>query len=186
MAGELSGFLFELGVLKRYPRSGWLVAGVADPESVADHSFRTAILASVLAVQEGADPERAALLGLFHDTQEARLTDLHHLAQRYATRAPNEQVTADQVRGLPEPVAKMISRVVGEYEGGESSEAVCARDADALECLIQAVEYREQGNRNMQPFIDTALPRLRTPSARRLAEEVLATGTVAWAERALD
>jgi len=37
MAG-LAGLLYELGLLKRYKRTGWLVAGVTSPESVADHS----------------------------------------------------------------------------------------------------------------------------------------------------
>jgi hypothetical protein len=39
-AADITGFLFETGVLKRYPRTGWVLAGVPAPESVADHSFR--------------------------------------------------------------------------------------------------------------------------------------------------
>jgi putative hydrolase of HD superfamily len=189
MAGEierLAGFLYEVGLLKRYKRTGWLVAGVRDPESIADHSLRTAIIASVLAAMEGADPERAALLSLFHDSQETRLTDIPYLARPYVTKASNEQVTADQTRGLPEPVAAMIAGVVGEYEGEASAEAVCARDADKLECLLQAVEYREHGNRNTQPWIDSSLAGLQTETARRLAEEALATGSMEWLRRALD
>lgn len=183
---RLTGFLYEIGLLKRYKRTGWFVAGVHDPESIADHSFRTAIIASVLAVMEGADPERAALLSLFHDSQETRLTDIPHNARKYVTRASNEEVTADQTRGLPGAVAQMISGVVGEYEGRTSAEAICARDADKLECLIQAIEYREQGNRNTGPWIDTALAQLRTASARRLADEALGSGSLDWVVRALD
>jgi len=78
------------------------VAGVNDPESIADHSLRTAIIASVLAAMEGANPERAALLSLFHDSQETRLTDIPYIARKYVTRAPNQEGTADRTRGLPE------------------------------------------------------------------------------------
>lgn len=184
--GELTGFLYELGLLKRYRRTGWFVAGVRDPESIADHSFRTAVIASVIAAMEGADPERAAFLSLFHDTQETRLTDIPHLGKRYLTATPNPEVTAQQTRGLPEAVARVIGEAVAEYEERTSLEARCARDADKLECLLQAVEYREQGHQNIQPWIDSSLAALTTASAKRLADEALRTGTLEWVHRALD
>ncbi|MFF5206491.1 HD family hydrolase [Streptosporangium sp. NPDC000396] len=183
MAEELSkltGLLYEIGLLKRYKRTGWLVAGVRDPESIADHSFRTAIIASVITALEGGNPERAAFMSLFHDTQETRVTDIPYIGKRYLTAAPNEEVTADQMRGVPEPVAEMVSGAVGEYEEKTSLEAVCARDADKLECLIQAIEYREQGHGNVQPWIDSSLAALKTPSAKRIAEEALSTGSLEW------
>lgn len=189
MANEterLAGFLYEIGLLKRYKRTGWLVAGVKAPESIADHSFRTAIIASVLAVMEGADPERAALLSLFHDSQETRLTDIPYLARPYVTKASNEEVTERQMRGLPEAVAALVTGAVAEYEGKTSAEAICARDADKLECLIQAIEYREHGNRNTRPWVDSSLAQLQTASARRLAEEAQKAGSLDWVMRALN
>jgi len=183
---RVAGFLYEMGLLKRYKRTGWLVAGVRDPESIAEHSFRAAVIASVLAVMEGADPARAALLSLFHDTQETRLTDIPYLARPYVTRTGNEEVTAHQVRGLPEAVADMVTGVVAEYEGRASAEAVCARDADKLECLLQAVEYREQGNQNTQGWIDSSLEQLQTESAKRLARHALETGSLEWLGRAMN
>jgi putative hydrolase of HD superfamily len=185
MAG-LAGLLYEFGLLKRYKRTGWLVAGVRDPESIADHSFRTAILASVITVLEGGNPERAAFMSLFHDTQESRVTDIPYLGKRYLRATPNEQVTADQTRGLPEPVARMMGAAVGEYEQNTTLEAVCARDADKLECLIQAVEYREQGHQNVQPWIDSSLSALKTKSAQRIADDVLATGSLEWVTKVLN
>jgi putative hydrolase of HD superfamily len=185
MSGPLADFLFEIGLLKRYKRTGWLVAGVADPESIADHSLRTAVIAAVIAVLEGANPDRAALLALFHDTQETRLTDLPYLSRPYVTKADNEEVTADQARALPDVLAAFLGTAVGEYEGKASPEAVCARDADKLECLLQAVEYRSQGNQNVQPWIDTSLAQLTTDTAKRIAESALETGCLDWLARAL-
>ncbi|MEV5412287.1 HD domain-containing protein [Thermopolyspora sp. NPDC052614] len=185
MAG-LAGLLYEFGLLKRYKRTGWLVAGVSSPESVAEHSFRAAVIAGVLAVLEGADPERAAFMSLFHDTQETRITDIPYIGKRYLKAAPNTRVTADQVRDVPEAVAGVIRDAVGEYEDRTTLEAVCARDADKLECLIQAVEYREQGHQNMQPWIDSSLAALTTASAKRLADDVLATGSLEWVSRVLN
>jgi len=93
--------------------------------------------------------------------------------------APNEEVTAD------EGVASMISGVVTEYEGRAGIEATCARDADKLECLIQAIEYRDQGNQNTQPWIDTSLAQLQTASAKSRADEALRSGSLDWLKRAL-
>jgi putative hydrolases of HD superfamily len=52
----LTKFLYEMGLLKRHKRTGWWIAGIDNPESIAEHSFRTAIIGYLLAVMEGADP----------------------------------------------------------------------------------------------------------------------------------
>jgi len=109
-----------MGLLKRYPRTGWALAGVPVAESVAEHSFRASVIATVIAATEDADPQRAAFLALWHDTQETRTTDLPHLTRRYVTSASNETVTGDQVRSLPAAFAAMISAAVSEYEACET------------------------------------------------------------------
>jgi putative hydrolase of HD superfamily len=181
---EITGFLYEIGLLKRYPRTGWLLAGVPAPESVAEHAFRASVTASVIAAMEGADPQRAAFLALWHDSQETRITDLPHLTKRYVTATANEQVTGDQVRPLPPAIAAVIRSAVSEYEAAETLEARCARDADKLECLLQAREYEDQGHHNVQPWIDSSLASLQTPSAEQLAAEALGQGSLDWLQRA--
>jgi putative hydrolases of HD superfamily len=181
---DTAGFLYEIGLLKRYPRTGWLQVGVRAPESVADHSFRASVTASVIAVMEGADPQRAAFLALWHDSQETRTTDLPHLSRPYVTAAANEDVTRDQVRPLPAAIADTIRRAVAEYEAAKTPEARCARDADKLECLLQAREYEEQGHRNVQSWIDSSLASLKTPAGKQLAQEALAQGSLDWLQRA--
>lgn len=176
-------FLFEMGLLKRYKRTGWVIAGVASPESIADHSHRTAITAAVIASMEGADPQRSAFLSLFHDTQESRVSDIPHIGKRYLKAAPNEEVTADQTVGLPSALAEVIGAAVGEYEAKESAEAVCAKDADKLECLIQAVEYQEQGT-DTQAWIETSTASLKTATAKRLAEAALEASSLRWMHQA--
>ncbi|MBC2879626.1 MULTISPECIES: HD domain-containing protein [Streptomyces] len=177
-----AGFLLEMGVLKRAKRSGWWIAGVKDPESIAEHSFRTGIIGSVLAMMEGADPARVALMCLFHDTQETRVGDIPHIGRRYLTAASNENVTADQVSAAHPAVREGVQRIVSEYENGTGLEVLCAHDADKLECLIQAVEYREQGYQNVQNWIDTSRAKLKTASAQSLAEAALRMTSVQWQE----
>jgi putative hydrolase of HD superfamily len=181
---DTTGFLYEIGLLKRYKRTGWSQVGVPLPESVADHSFRVSVVASVLAAMEGADAQRAAFLALWHDSQETRTTDLPHLTKNYVSAAANEQVTRDQVAPLPPSVAGMISVAVAEYEAAETPEARCARDADKLECLLQAREYQDQGHANAQPWIDSSLAALTTASAKQLAHEAMTQNSLDWLERA--
>ncbi|MFF3066963.1 HD family hydrolase [Kitasatospora sp. NPDC057936] len=175
-----AGYLFEAGMLKRAKRSGWWIAGVKDPETIAEHSFRTGVVGAVLAMMEGADPAKVALLCLFHDTQETRVGDIPHIGRRYLTAASNERVTADQVSAAHPAVVAGVQAIVEEYENAESPEVIVAHDADKLECLIQAVEYREQGYQNVQPWIDSSLGSLKTESARTLAEAALTMTSLEW------
>ncbi|MFF4920610.1 HD family hydrolase [Kitasatospora sp. NPDC001261] len=183
--GSVARFLFEAGTLKQTKRTGWWMAGVRDPESVAEHSWRTALIASVIARLEGADPAQAAFLAVWHDSQESRTGDVNHLGKKYAPSADPVAVTADQVGGMPDVLASTIRDLVAEYEAKESLEAVCARDADKLECLIQGVEYKAQGYANAQRWIDNSRGRLTTKTANDLADAVLATDSLDWLRAAL-
>ncbi|MCA1673240.1 MAG: HD domain-containing protein, partial [Actinobacteria bacterium] len=166
-AVAVASFAFELGVLKRVRRAGWWHAGVRDPESVAEHSLRVAQLASLIAAIEGADPGRAALLAVWHDSQETRTGDVPHTARPYLTKPPPEAITADQTAALPGAARKTVQEAVTEYEVQHTAEARCAKDADKLECLIQAIEYQDVGYARMQGWIDSSRDGLRTDTARR-------------------
>ena len=70
----------EAGLLKRVQRSGWWVLGIKNAESVAEHSFRCAVVGYVLAHMEQADAYKVLVMCLFGDMHEARITDLHKMA----------------------------------------------------------------------------------------------------------
>lgn len=183
---RIAHLLFEAGTLKNQRRTGWWVAGVRDPESVAEHSWRTGLIASVLASMEGADPAEAALIAVWHDTGETRTGDLHHLAQKYLGPGPDARdIAADQTEGIPDAVGAMVRCAVAAYEEQDSPEARCAKDADKLECLIQGVEYRAQGHAAAQRWIDSSLERITTASGRALAEAVLAQDPLDWIHPAM-
>ncbi|AWZ07430.1 MULTISPECIES: HD domain-containing protein [unclassified Streptomyces] len=188
MVDDLSAvarFLYEAGTLKNTARTGWWMAGVKLPESVAEHSWRTSLIASIIAKLEGADPARAAFLAVWHDTQETRTGDVNHLGKRYSTAADPVAVTADQTAGMPELLATVIRDLVTEYEEKDSAEAICARDADKLECMLQGIEYKAQGYEAAQRWIDNSRARLTTETGQRLAEELLGQGTLDWLRAAI-
>lgn len=180
----IAAFAFELGILKRMRRTGWWHAGVRDPESVAEHSLRVAQLATLLAVQEGADPARAAFLAIWHDSQETRTGDIPHTAKPYLPGSVDaEGITVDQTAALPEAAAKAVREAVTEYEAQATSEARCAKDADRLECLIQAVEYQAVGYTGVRGWIDSSRRALRTETARGIADAALTVSPLAWRSR---
>jgi putative hydrolase of HD superfamily len=165
--------LFEAGYLKRLRRSGWLLSGLHDGESVAEHVFRTAVVGFVLACLEEADPYKVASLCLFHDIQETRVSDLNPLTKKYFDQESAESTARDELcEALSNRVSHNLGTLFAEYSGKASREAIIARDADLLECILQAYEYKEAGFRGADGFIsgDSRLQlQLKSNSACRLA-----------------
>jgi putative hydrolase of HD superfamily len=181
---DIARYAFETGQLKRLPRAGWALAGITHGESVAEHSFRVGVLAYVIAVLEGANPDRAAALGLFHDVPETRIGDVPSVGKPYVSTPSAQAIAADQVAGLPETLAQHIVALIDEHESAKEShataEARCSRDADKLECLLQAREYQAQGNPQMQPWIDSMVAAVTTETGKRLAAAAQELSPGAW------
>jgi 5'-deoxynucleotidase YfbR-like HD superfamily hydrolase len=178
---DLAKFLYEVGQLKRVKRSGWWIAGVENPESVAEHSFRTAAIAYLLAKLEGADGEKVVLMALFHDMGEARTNDLHRIVRTYVNwENVDQRVIKDQSKRLPAHISEEMVSLLSEFEETISLEARVARDADLLECLIQAREYQALGYKEVADWISNAKAALVTDSAKRIAEECLGTEPKEW------
>ena len=80
---ELTKFLFEIGMLGRLKRTGPLLSGVENPETVAEHCHRATIIAYILAKIEKVDVEKVLVMSLFHDVPESRIGDINKVASRY-------------------------------------------------------------------------------------------------------
>jgi putative hydrolase of HD superfamily len=89
-------------------------------------------------------------------------------------------VIDEQVAGFPQEIGQALRQLVAERTDGDSLEAQLAKDADKLECLVQAREYEAQGNAEIQAWIESSLGALRSPSAKRLAQACLDTSPAEW------
>jgi len=164
-------FISEAGMLKQMPRSGWQVLGIKNPESVADHSFRCAVIGYLLARLEDGDAYRVMFMCLFGDICEARITDLHKMAQKYIkSRKIEDRALEDQAKSLPKQIKQELLGFHQDYRDQKTLESKIARDADILECLIQAKEYYEQGNLQAKKFMQKAPKHLATKSSKKLWE----------------
>jgi putative hydrolases of HD superfamily len=123
----------------------------------------------VIALAEGADAERAATIVVFNDLAETRTGDIEYVARRYVNAAEDEAIAADQVRDLPPAMSEAYLAVIRQAEEAATPEAVCARDADKLECLLQAREYQRQGHAEAQTWADKMAEAVHTETGRALA-----------------
>ena len=166
---ELVQFLFETGHLKNVDRSGWWLLGNKNPESVAEHSFRCTILGYILAKLENVDASKVIMMCLFHDVHETRTNDLHKVVQKYIKQEEaGDKATEDQLKPLKDSIGKEISDVLGELTNQESRESVVAKDADILECAMQAREYQVQGYEAAVDWLDRADSKLKCESSRKI------------------
>jgi len=171
-------FLFEVGMLKRTPRSGWQFLGGAESESVADHVFRATMTAFVLARMDGTvDADKVLRLALVHDLPEARTGDLNYVHQKYVT--PDEvRAAEDMTEGLP--FGDEIRALLEEYRDEKTAESILAHDADQLEMLLQLKGHIDSGKPAADDWTPFVIRRLKTDAARLLAERILAADSASW------
>lgn len=170
---NIINFLAEAGQLKRVKRSGWWVAGIKDPESVAEHSFRCAVIGYILAKVEKVNPYKVLLMTLLNDIHEARINDLHKIGCRYINFKKAEgKVYKEQLKLLPEIIRAEFSSMRNDYDKQNSKEAIVARDADILECIMQAKEYSDFGFKQTKSFIVVGKKFLKTKGAKSLLKSI--------------
>lgn len=174
---NLAHFFFEVGMLKRTPRTGFQFLG-SGAESVAEHSFRATVIGYTLAMLDGrADVGRVVQLCLFHDIPEARTGDLNYVNKKY--------VKTDEIRAVDDlaktlPFGDAYRETMAEFEARESRESLLAHDADQLEMILALKEYKDLGNRYADEWYPFAVRRLKTELARELAETIWNTDSTRW------
>jgi putative hydrolase of HD superfamily len=170
-------FLFEIGMLKRSPRTGYQFLGTGG-ESVADHSFRTAVIGYVLASMEpDADRSKVILMCLFHDFPEARTGDHNYVNKKYVT-VDEEKAIRDQVKGLK--FGHDIIDLSHEFNVSDTFEAKLSKDADQLDLILELKEQLDLGNLQAKEWLSFAVKRLLTESGRKVAQEILVSERDSW------
>jgi len=169
--------LFEVGMLKKTPRTGYQFLG-SGQESVAEHSFRAAIIGYILAKQTpGIDPYKVVLMCLFHDFHEARTGDHNYVNKQYVT-VDEDKAVRDLARDLP--FGDEIISVTDEFNRAETAEARIARDADQLDLMVELKEKKDLGNRYAIDWLFYAEKRLLTDSGKKMSDELLKTDSTDW------
>ncbi|MDP3997261.1 MAG: HD domain-containing protein [bacterium] len=173
----IADFLFEVGMLSHTPRSGFHFLG-SGQQSVSEHVLRVIYAGYVLAIQEKvADPSKVMKMCLFHDLAEARTSDLNYVHQKYADKSEERAL-----KDLTDTVnfGQDILDTVKEYEDRTTKEAIIAKDADNIEWILSLKEQIDIGNPRAKTWIGSAMKRLKTKSARKLAAKIIKTNSDHW------
>ncbi len=180
-AKKIVNFIFELGQLKRQVHSGFQLAGIKNSTTVAEHAMRAAQIGYILAVMEGANPEKVAAMLIIHDNAETRVGDQNKVGARYFSIKEAESAAfADQLKNLGDEIEKKFKKYFKEYEDRTTKEGIIAKDADWLETAFQAKEYLDTGHKLMINWINNVEKALETKSAKMIIKEMKKTEFTDW------
>jgi putative hydrolase of HD superfamily len=141
-------FIKTVGKLKKLPRTGWLQTEIEDPESVAEHSFRTTVIAMILADLRGQDTQKTMRMALLHDLAEVETGDLtpeQKGSGELSYALLEDEVMTKIILTLPKSLVERYLELWKEYHEMASPEAETVNHADKIEMLLQAIEYEKSG-----------------------------------------
>ena len=122
--------------LKTTPRHCETAPGRA--ESVADHSWRIALMAMLLTPQfPEADMNKVVRMCLIHDLGEAFTGDIPSFEKTAEQERDEEALLRQWVESLPQPQRREMTRLYDEMERRETLEAKIYKAIDGLEAVIQ-------------------------------------------------
>jgi putative hydrolases of HD superfamily len=179
---NIVNFIFEISQLKRQTHSGYMLAGVKHPTTVAEHSLRAAQIGYILAVMEGdANPEHVACILIIHDNPETRIGDQNKVSARYfSVKEAGKRAFGEQLELLGDRIQQKWHAYYEEIEERKTKEGIIAKDADWLEVAFQAKEYYDQGYQSTVDFLDNVEQAVETESAKRLVREMRQTKFTDW------
>jgi putative hydrolase of HD superfamily len=147
--------VLELQGLDRVPRTGWVLRGVADAESVTEHSWHVVFLVWSLGSQvDGVDVARAVEIALVHDLAELRLGDLPRTAARYLPEGAKKQAERAAMAEILAPLPERARALYADYEAGETAEARLVKACDKLQLMIKVSAYQSWGAGGLGEFWD--------------------------------
>lgn len=168
---NLIKFLIETGKLKKIVRTGWVLRGVKNPESIADHTFRMAIMAWVLGEKNRLNLVKVLKIALIHDLCEVYAGDMtpydgllpKNKKKRMAALSKMPRFSKDlkekRIKEKHEKEKAGLKKIINylseqdrdeimtlwlEYEKGTTREGQFVRQVDRIENLLQALEYWER------------------------------------------
>lgn len=171
---EILELFHKLGNLKKIKRAGIVRKGIPNAESVADHSFRVAIMAMFFSdFLKNADTQKLIKMALIHDIPEAICGDI----------TPYDGISLEEKRkkekiALKELLSKIPNKdeyidLWHEYNEGKSQSAKIIKSVDKLEMAIQADEYQQQyPDKDLKEFFIDADLKIKVPEIRLIFEEI--------------
>ena len=147
--------LFEvIHPLDRIARAGFVLRGVAEPESVAAHSHFVALMTLLFVEQypDFFDRDKALATALIHDLSEAKLMDIPMPAAdgyfKEAKAEAEQAVIEDILAAFPSKFAAWHR----EFLDASTPEARLVRGLDKAQMMVKIMMYEREGRGRLEEF----------------------------------
>ena len=182
MSGQFYAMLSRMKYIQR-----WALMRNTYPENISEHSEEVAMLAHALAVignkrlGKQLDAAKAALIGIFHDSQEIITGDMptpikyYNDDTRTAFKNVEEEASNLLLSMLPEDIRAEYLPLFFEEEGDEYLWKL-VKAADRLSALIKCMEEEKAGNREFagaRAGVHARLVEMQLPEADIFMQEFL-------------
>ena len=154
LAAAIVATLARLHPLARVPRAGWLLRGVAEPESVASHCHAVALLTQLVCdARPGSfDAGRAVAMALVHDCAEVVTMDIPMPAGDAAFREAKSRTELAAFASIFAGSSVRAPELFAEFERAETPEARLVRGLDKVQMMIRATCYEREGRGSLGDF----------------------------------
>lgn len=164
----------DIGKVKKVRRAGWVREGIRDAESVADHSFRVAVMALVFGQQLGVDTNKLIKMALVHDIAEGIKGDKIVERGIQIDGQAQEQKSREEIETLRQIFADItiVEELINLQSDKNSNEGKVLRQLERLEMAVQALEYEEEYGKDLSEFFENASHHIFHPYLKEILETV--------------
>uniref|UniRef100_A0A1B6L7V9 5'-deoxynucleotidase HDDC2 n=1 Tax=Graphocephala atropunctata TaxID=36148 RepID=A0A1B6L7V9_9HEMI len=172
---NIIAFLSLIGRLKHIQRTGWVLCGVDQPESVAGHMYRMAMMTFLVDGHDKLNKSRCMELALVHDVAECIVGDITpHCGVTQEEKHKREKAAMLELAKLVGSSGNYLLQLYQEYEEQSSGEAQFVKDLDRFDMVLQAFEYEKSSvnSLDLQQFFDTTEGKFKHPLVTSLVSEL--------------
>lgn len=173
-------FFKTVGKSKRLLRTGWVREQVNDPESVAEHSFRTGVIAMTLSdkLESNLDKNKLIKMALIHDIGEIVTGDI--VVQRGEvldiklrdSKEEQERIGIEQIFNQIQE-GDEYGKIFEEMIDRKSPEAKIFWQFDKLELALTAFEYEEKQGKQLEEFFLDAHTHMKEPLLKKILQDII-------------
>ena len=163
--------------LKNISRQGWKdKLSLADPESVADHSYSMAIMSMVISDLENHDSEKILKMVMLHDLAESKIGDItpDQIPKEKKMELENKAFF-EIIAHLPDRIKSQYLEIWDEFQENSSPESKIVHQIDKLEMALQARLYQKTGHsaEKLDPFFESVRTHIVHPKLKELFIQIM-------------
>ncbi|MDE1846187.1 MAG: HD family hydrolase [Candidatus Micrarchaeota archaeon] len=182
--GELDrmlSFMLKADRMKEIKRTGWVWAGVKEPEHDGDHSFSVALMSYLIAKRLRLDADKCMRMGLIHDIGEVITGDIPSRADEKMQKVSSQmkkrlgnKSTIKMLSYLDDFNSKEFIRLWKELEEEKTQEAKLVKQIDKLDYIMQISIYSKQikSDKKFEEFFISAAKKIHSPELRYLFDKI--------------